>query len=311
MEKTWPDVEKIFKDAGINYKQQQWFYRCEIKGKQFYYSPQTGKWRVKGKRVWKQSNSPQEFLASAFKYSPPQNQSPESDRTNKKNTSQQKQKRKQNTNKDYSSEQQQEPPKRSTVDEIRSEFVDRFVEYLQIQRERKYKIGWIWYKLIEEFIPTPREICWLSVVFNYQPEWAYHRIRLFYVPIAREIILRIIELNRDNWGNDFKKRWGTNRETDNQHRSHQYSNNRQEYSRQQYSHQNNYQTHQTNPYAFFYRIYRTHLEILQVQFPFSKQELKTAYRKKALETHPDSGGTAEAFRAVNTAYEILSQHIRV
>ena len=31
---------------------------------------------------------------------------------------------------------------------------------------------------------------------------------------------------------------------------------------------------------------------------FTKQELKSAYRKRALETHPDSGGTASAFREV-------------
>ena len=68
MEKNWPDVEKIFKDAGIDYEQKEWFYLCLIKGRQFYYSPQTGKWRVKGKRPWGKTQSPQEFLASAFKY---------------------------------------------------------------------------------------------------------------------------------------------------------------------------------------------------------------------------------------------------
>lgn len=32
-------------------------------------------------------------------------------------------------------------------------------------------------------------------------------------------------------------------------------------------------------------------------------EIKHAYRKRALETHPDRGGTDEAFRAVQAAYE--------
>jgi hypothetical protein len=32
-------------------------------------------------------------------------------------------------------------------------------------------------------------------------------------------------------------------------------------------------------------------------------EIKSAYRKRALETHPDRGGTSESFRALQTAYE--------
>ena len=32
-------------------------------------------------------------------------------------------------------------------------------------------------------------------------------------------------------------------------------------------------------------------------------EIKLAYRKRALATHPDRGGTADAFRAVQSAYE--------
>jgi len=35
-------------------------------------------------------------------------------------------------------------------------------------------------------------------------------------------------------------------------------------------------------------------------------ELKRAFRKKALETHPDQGGDPDAFRAVQRAYEKLS-----
>jgi hypothetical protein len=36
------------------------------------------------------------------------------------------------------------------------------------------------------------------------------------------------------------------------------------------------------------------------------EEVKRAYRQRALETHPDRGGDAEAFRAVQRAYEVAS-----
>jgi len=35
----------------------------------------------------------------------------------------------------------------------------------------------------------------------------------------------------------------------------------------------------------------------------SLAEIKQAFRKRALETHPDQGGDAEAFRAVREAYD--------
>ncbi len=35
----------------------------------------------------------------------------------------------------------------------------------------------------------------------------------------------------------------------------------------------------------------------------TETEIKTAYRKRALETHPDRGGSNEAFRALQRAYE--------
>ena len=38
----------------------------------------------------------------------------------------------------------------------------------------------------------------------------------------------------------------------------------------------------------------------------SKEEIKKAYKKKALETHPDRGGDPEIFKQVNNAYSILN-----
>jgi hypothetical protein len=42
---------------------------------------------------------------------------------------------------------------------------------------------------------------------------------------------------------------------------------------------------------------------LQVHPNASPDEIKRAYRQRALETHPDRGGDAEAFREVQRAYE--------
>lgn len=53
--------------------------------------------------------------------------------------------------------------------------------------------------------------------------------------------------------------------------------------------------------------YQYHIMLLQLKVSFTKEELKSAYRKKSLETHPDAGGTAEAFRQISNAYQILSK----
>lgn len=44
-------------------------------------------------------------------------------------------------------------------------------------------------------------------------------------------------------------------------------------------------------------------ELLGVSSNSSPEEIKRAYRKRAMETHPDTGGSAEAFREVSEAYE--------
>jgi curved DNA-binding protein CbpA len=41
----------------------------------------------------------------------------------------------------------------------------------------------------------------------------------------------------------------------------------------------------------------------------SSEEIKKAYRKRARQTHPDAGGTDEAFYEVQRAYEILSNAV--
>lgn len=43
--------------------------------------------------------------------------------------------------------------------------------------------------------------------------------------------------------------------------------------------------------------------ILNLEPGASTDEIKRAYRRRALETHPDRGGDAEIFRAVQSAYE--------
>lgn len=47
-------------------------------------------------------------------------------------------------------------------------------------------------------------------------------------------------------------------------------------------------------------------DILGVNPNASDSDIKKAYRKKALEHHPDRGGDAEIFKKINGAYEILS-----
>ncbi len=47
------------------------FYLCLIEGRHFYYSPSSGKWRMKGKRPWLPSSSPSDFITMAKVYSPP------------------------------------------------------------------------------------------------------------------------------------------------------------------------------------------------------------------------------------------------
>ena len=45
---------------------------------------------------------------------------------------------------------------------------------------------------------------------------------------------------------------------------------------------------------------------LQIPRRYSEKELKSAYRRRSVETHPDKGGTTEQFLRVSKAYELLS-----
>ncbi len=47
-------------------------------------------------------------------------------------------------------------------------------------------------------------------------------------------------------------------------------------------------------------------EILEIHVSASQDEIKRAYRKKALTHHPDKGGDPEVFKKINSAHEILS-----
>ena len=96
----------------------------------------------------------------------------------------------------------------------------------------------------------------------------------------------MIEENRDNWVEYFESRWGIRDDS--------------QYQREK-------RTKRMDESARYAKFHRGCLELLRLNFPFTKEELKRAYRIRALETHPDSGGTAEAFREVHIAYQVLLQ----
>lgn len=50
------------------------------------------------------------------------------------------------------------------------------------------------------------------------------------------------------------------------------------------------------------------LQLVGVCKPFTLEQLKAAYRKKALEAHPDTGGSHEAFLALSDAYQELQAY---
>ncbi|CAJ1334572.1 unnamed protein product, partial [Effrenium voratum] len=53
-----------------------------------------------------------------------------------------------------------------------------------------------------------------------------------------------------------------------------------------------------------------HYDLLQVSRSASGAEIRSAYRRGALLTHPDKGGNPEEFKKVVAAFEVLSDQLR-
>lgn len=51
-------------------------------------------------------------------------------------------------------------------------------------------------------------------------------------------------------------------------------------------------------------------ELLKVEMSASPEEIKSAFRKLAHIHHPDKGGREEDFKAINEAYQVLSDPAR-
>jgi len=52
------------------------------------------------------------------------------------------------------------------------------------------------------------------------------------------------------------------------------------------------------------------LSVLQLDYPFDDNSLKSAFRLKSKETHPDCGGNSEDFKKVISAYELLKEYVQ-
>ena len=50
---------------------------------------------------------------------------------------------------------------------------------------------------------------------------------------------------------------------------------------------------------------KRYYELIGVKVNANDQEIKKAYRKKALKEHPDKGGDIEKFKEITKAYETL------
>ncbi len=74
MKENWVKIEDLFREKGIEFERQDWLYFYLIEGRYFYYSPQSGKWRIKGKGQWLCSNSPENFIKMASVYVVPESE---------------------------------------------------------------------------------------------------------------------------------------------------------------------------------------------------------------------------------------------
>ncbi len=288
MQENWVKIEYLFREQGIYFELKGWFYRCLIEDRCFYYSPSTGKWRMKGKTLWFPSSSPEDFIAQAKVYESPDSQSKSS---------------------------QSQQSQAEELPGIRTEFLSIFGEYLEKQRERGYKIGWIWYKLIEEFIPSKLEICWLSLILGYSPGWAFHKIREVHGYAEPASVSATIKKHKLEWLSYFEQRWSIGEEQQKQQDQErkQDQESKQHKERRKYQERRQYKQHKTSDSRHRQHratastfAHQAHLQLLGLTLPFTMKELKTAYRKMALQAHPDAGGSAEAFRQIHHAYETLS-----
>ena len=67
-------IEEFFQHSNIPFESRGLFYLCQIDERYFYYSYQTGKWRLKGNRVWLTSENLTDFIQQTRHYSPTQPQ---------------------------------------------------------------------------------------------------------------------------------------------------------------------------------------------------------------------------------------------
>lgn len=117
---------------------------------------------------------------------------------------------------------------------------------------------------------------------DYKPAWVYHKLSLKY-----DLDLRQLETVAAVLG--YKKGWAY-------HKWKEKSSN------------NEYKTEEKkDSYSPYYL--REPLSLLGIDYPYTKAQLVSAYRQKALKTHPDTGGNSSVFMAVNKAYEQLKKHL--
>ena len=79
---------------------------------------------------------------------------------------------------------------------------------------------------------------------------------------------------------------------------------RQEEEERQWRHYQNSQR-QEKPRRSSRARSKTHYDMLGINSSASADEIRKAYKRKALQHHPDKGGSASTFRKVQTAYETL------
>ncbi len=302
MKTLFKQVEQFFHSQDIPCTLKGYLYLCSVDERQFYYSPNTGKWRLKGQSTWYKSSTPYDFLFQARQYSPPNYQEKYDSSQKEHSQKNQRQKKRSSGQKhsyshssDYYYSYSSSTKHFQRPDGLSAEFINIFEQSLLEQRCKGYKVGWLWHNLIKSFTPSAIEICWLSVILDYSPGWAYHKIKDLFGYIEYQVILTVIQDHRHLWLEYFHRNWSPHQQHQQhqQHQSHQSHQSHQRKHQHQHQHQQHSHTKQkTNPY-------QDYLDALNLCYPLTKEQLKSAYRRKAKETHPDMGGSPEAFRLVN------------